>query len=175
MFQKQKITQYIIFAGFLLLSLTLYASEHEEKKEPTPAEEPAKEHGSSSEHGEKKPAEKEKKPNKDDIQETLLHPNRVRVQELNFSRFGPNDKVIGIISLFFYIEFAEEKITKKVINSMPRLRSELVSKLTEYASNTSKNIQDKGFKLLIKKTIEKLYGQKTVGEIIIFKSFERKL
>jgi hypothetical protein len=179
-YQKyKKIINSFVLVAFLLLPLTLFAAEHETKKEPEsgPEEhkESSKESASAGEHGEKKPAEKEKKPSKDEMQETLLNPNRVRIQELNFSRFGANDRVVGIISLFLYIEFVDEEIAKKAFATMPRLRSELIAKLTEYVSNNSKGIQDKGFKVVIKKIAEKIYGQKTVKDITIFKAFERKL
>ncbi|MDP1724001.1 MAG: hypothetical protein Q8L85_04795 [Alphaproteobacteria bacterium] len=166
--------------AFFLLPWTLLASEQEAKKESDSATEehgkdPAKEDAPAGEHGEKKPAEKEKKPSKEEAQETMLNPNRIRIQEFNISRFGANDKVIGIISLFFYIEFNERETAYKASASMPKLRSVLTTKLTEYVSNNTKDIQDKGIKKVIKNITEKLYGAKTVKEITIFKAFERKL
>lgn len=175
-YQKyKKIIITFVLGTFLLLPWTLSAVEHEAKNAPESGAEEHKESTSAGEHGEKKPVEKEKKPSKEEIQETLLNPNRVRIQELNFSRFGSNDKVVGIISLFLYIEFIDVKIAKKAFATIPRLRSELITKLTEYVSNNSKDIQDKNFKIIIKKIAEKIYGQKTVKEITIFKAFERKL
>ena len=168
-----------MLGAFLILPWTLFAAEQEAKKEPESGaeehKEPSKEPLPAGEHGEKKPAEKEKKPSKEEVQETMLNPNRIRIQEFNISRFGVNDKVIGIISLFFYIEFNERETAYKASASMPKLRSVLTAKLTEYVSNNTKDIQDKGIKKAIKNITEKVYGTKTVKEITIFKAFERKL
>jgi hypothetical protein len=179
-YQKyKKLINSFVLVAFLLLPWVLLASEQEAKKESDSAKEhgkdPAKEGAPAGEHGEKKPAEKEKKPSKEEVQETMLNPNRIRIQEFNISRFGANDKVIGIISLFFYIEFNERETAYKASASMPKLRSVLTTKLTEYVSNNTKDILDKGIKRVIKNTTEKLYGAKTVKEITIFKAFERKL
>ncbi|MDP1975544.1 MAG: hypothetical protein Q8K37_06200 [Alphaproteobacteria bacterium] len=170
--KNKKTFLHLMLGAFLILPWTLFAAEQEAKKEPESGaeehKEPSKEPAPAGEHSEKKPS-------KEEVQETMLNPNRIRIQEFNISRFGVNDKVIGIISLFFYIEFNERETAYKASASTPKLRSVLTAKLTEYVSNNTKDIQDKGIKKAIKNITEKVYGTKTVKEITIFKAFERKL
>lgn len=187
---------FLVFICCGIVSLSAIASEHAEKKEEAPQEEkseekskekskeeaksePAKEgHGGEASkeadgHGK---AEKPSKADKEEVQERLQHPNRIRIQDLSVSRFGPNDKVVALVTYHIYIIFQENEQADKANKIWPRLRSEVSAKLTDFLSKDIKIVHNApSVRRIIRKAVEKVMGAKCVKQIDIFKSFERKL